>query len=553
MKNNSIRYPLVLCFCLSILGSSACSSPPLLGEAAPASSVANAGRGKLAMNFNLGDSDFQQINASDFIEVKSFHTQAAITDVARVRISLTSEKLSAPVTRDVTRNEINNSAIVINDLPVGPIEVSISLLDAQGGNLASEQKLVKVAADKITPVEFNLTLINEVGGQTDSPAEASTGGLAISINVKEETRIYGRVAISQPVVQVGEPVKIRVEEVQGDIAQFNFDLGNGSATKAQDTSILEEQTFSQPGVYQVQTKLKDSKGDTFVTAPVPIKVVAASSAKPVTSSVSYQPKVTVKSSLTSLPIALQGQGTFDQNGEGFPPNIAVKLYFQRPDQGVYDPVPKTTDGSGRFTHKWSPSATAQIGTYSFWATYSDNGQTRETAKVTYRVDAAKATTTSNSSSMKVLNVALLGQRESAWAKQPLGTCKSETIGSDGCTITSVAMVFNYHGISTDPSKLNQFLTKNAGYASGCLLSWGTLKKASQNILTDREINQSDVSKYVSQGKPVVAKLVGYLAYEHWVVIIGIQEDGKYQINDPWDRKTTSVSPTLAKKFHVLVK
>lgn len=393
MKNNSIRYPLVLCFCLSILGSSACSSPPLLGETAPASSVANAGRGKLAMNFNLGDFDFQQINASDFIEVKNFHTQAAITDVARVRISLTSEKLPAPVTRDVTRNEINNSAIVINDLPVGPVEVSISLLDAQGGNLASEQKLVKVAADKITPVEFNLTLINEVGGQTDSPAEASTGGLAISINVKEETRIYGRVAISQPVVQVGEPVKIRVEEVQGDIAQFNFDLGNGSATKAQDTSILEEQTFSQPGVYQVKTKLKDSKGDTFVTAPVPIKVVAASSAKPVTASVSYQPKVTVKSSLTSLPIALQGQGTFDQNGEGFPPNIAVKLYFQRPDQGVYDPVPKTTDGSGRFTHKWSPSATAQIGTYSFWATYSDNGQTRETAKVTYRVDAGKISLT----------------------------------------------------------------------------------------------------------------------------------------------------------------
>jgi Peptidase_C39 like family len=64
----------------------------------------------------------------------------------------------------------------------------------------------------------------------------------------------------------------------------------------------------------------------------------------------------------------------------------------------------------------------------------------------------------------MLNVPTFDQTDSRWASDPLGlgTC-TETIGSSGCVVTSVAMVLKYYGIQTDPKDLNSFLKINAGY------------------------------------------------------------------------------------------
>ena len=70
-----------------------------------------------------------------------------------------------------------------------------------------------------------------------------------------------------------------------------------------------------------------------------------------------------------------------------------------------------------------------------------------------------------------IDVPLFGQRWEPWAGDQLGFCSSDTIGSSGCAITSMAMVFKYYGVNTDPRDLNNWLKQNGGYAEGCLVKW----------------------------------------------------------------------------------
>lgn len=59
---------------------------------------------------------------------------------------------------------------------------------------------------------------------------------------------------------------------------------------------------------------------------------------------------------------------------------------------------------------------------------------------------------------------VLNQRDPRWAGIQLGTCSPETIGSDGCLITSIAEINN-----TTPIEVNKRLTANGGYTRGCLM------------------------------------------------------------------------------------
>ena len=58
----------------------------------------------------------------------------------------------------------------------------------------------------------------------------------------------------------------------------------------------------------------------------------------------------------------------------------------------------------------------------------------------------------------------LSQHNPQWSSKTIGSCNLLTIGSDGCAITSLSMIFNYYRPGfTDPSALNTYATKLGGY------------------------------------------------------------------------------------------
>ncbi|NCC30906.1 MAG: hypothetical protein EOM24_02655 [Chloroflexia bacterium] len=112
-----------------------------------------------------------------------------------------------------------------------------------------------------------------------------------------------------------------------------------------------------------------------------------------------------------------------------------------------------------------------------------------------------------------------------------------TIASHGCTITSLAMVYNYHQPDyTNPPSLNNCISERGGF-SGCLLNWGGLC-APEGVSVDasrrwQSANSSEIDSYLQQRLPVIVGLgfPGQNSY-HWVVIIGKRSNGLYITRDP---------------------
>ena len=139
----------------------------------------------------------------------------------------------------------------------------------------------------------------------------------------------------------------------------------------------------------------------------------------------------------------------------------------------------------------------------------------------------------------------LSQLNGQWKCTQLGTCNcgqknymcpsttNLTIGSDGCAITSVAMVFNYYQSGfTLPDSFNTCLTNNTGYSPGsgcgnCLINWATSCKPDGVQFINRDETKLDSD--LRQGRPVIGNVD---RGRHFVVLIGKNEDGSYISNDP---------------------
>lgn len=133
-----------------------------------------------------------------------------------------------------------------------------------------------------------------------------------------------------------------------------------------------------------------------------------------------------------------------------------------------------------------------------------------------------------------LGVPLLGQQDPAWSGSQLGTSPTETVGSSGCAITSVAMMLNYYGISTDPGLLNVWLTNNGGYAFDDKILWATINAYSGGRVAFSGWLGPDLDLITSEidaGRPVIAE-VSLNGNQHFVIMTGYDANG-FIINDPW--------------------
>jgi len=147
-----------------------------------------------------------------------------------------------------------------------------------------------------------------------------------------------------------------------------------------------------------------------------------------------------------------------------------------------------------------------------------------------------------------LSVPLYSQSGQTWSSSIMQSCGS-TINSAGCTLTSVAMVFKYYGVSIDPGQLN---TKMG--ASACPLVYndavtkagaGIVKSVSVTSPTAWSTVYSEARTAINAGKPYILGFRRADSSTHFVVIKGYVNSGTvasdFSINDPAGGVTRSLS------------
>ena len=144
--------------------------------------------------------------------------------------------------------------------------------------------------------------------------------------------------------------------------------------------------------------------------------------------------------------------------------------------------------------------------------------------------------------VQTINVPLFLQRSSLWSQQPLGTC-ADTLGSAGCTVTAVAMVYAKYGVAFDsavgygmsPDILNAYLSAHMLYNTepgngDCLLAWWRLPAGV--VYTGSDTLFAHLDRELAAGHPVIAQVHNAQTTMHFVVITG-SVDNTYRINDPY--------------------
>jgi len=139
-------------------------------------------------------------------------------------------------------------------------------------------------------------------------------------------------------------------------------------------------------------------------------------------------------------------------------------------------------------------------------------------------------------------VPYFSQCGSPWGSTILGTCSQYTVCQQGCAMSSVAMIFKYFGVSTDPGVLNEWLKTHGGYVSGCLINWAVAANyAADKITFVARINTPDWSRLryeLDNGYPVVIE-VPVSNGQHFVVATGYSGDTVF-INDPYYPSRTTL-------------
>jgi len=121
------------------------------------------------------------------------------------------------------------------------------------------------------------------------------------------------------------------------------------------------------------------------------------------------------------------------------------------------------------------------------------------------------------------------QKDSRWGNKTIGN--SNSLMKDwGCAVTSIAMVFKYHGVSIDPGKL----AKQKIYYYD-LINWpdswsGGIQLASS--IGHGNISWSTIDSQIKKGNPVIVYIKRYKGGGHYVVIHG-KDKNDYIVHDPY--------------------
>ena len=150
------------------------------------------------------------------------------------------------------------------------------------------------------------------------------------------------------------------------------------------------------------------------------------------------------------------------------------------------------------------------------------------------------------------------QQDPQWKKKKLGF-SNVTIGTDGCALTSLAMMLKGFGYDVNPASLNKKL-KDLGRNNGfidALVIWGSIpalfpKVVYKNLILCRDhsapLAQIDAS--LAKGQPVLVELDRSLAaglQTHWVVLYAKKGDD-YLMTDPWPHPSDNKDMLLTTRY-----
>jgi hypothetical protein len=130
-------------------------------------------------------------------------------------------------------------------------------------------------------------------------------------------------------------------------------------------------------------------------------------------------------------------------------------------------------------------------------------------------------------------VPAFAQDDPRWSNVLLGP-STDTLGDEGCAVTSGAMVAAFYGVKTDPQKLNAFLTRTGGFTSDGLIHWDHVPSIAPRHL---ELAYEGAPSYdlidanLRAMNPVIVMFPLANGGYHFVVIVGkLGQD--YLIRDP---------------------
>lgn len=143
----------------------------------------------------------------------------------------------------------------------------------------------------------------------------------------------------------------------------------------------------------------------------------------------------------------------------------------------------------------------------------------------------------------------LYQTDTQWADTHYA---HDTLGQSGCGPTCLSMVYvNLTGRKEmDPSKMCAY-AENGGYVDDGATSWNFMTKGAQGLGLNAEelpADKSMIKGRVSAGRPVIA-IMGpgdFTTTGHFIVICGIDENGRAIIRDPNSVERTNKSWDLDK-------
>ncbi len=146
-----------------------------------------------------------------------------------------------------------------------------------------------------------------------------------------------------------------------------------------------------------------------------------------------------------------------------------------------------------------------------------------------------------SRAIEPLDVKIFLQNDDQWGEDYMGESKFKMRGY-GCLVSVLASASKYHGIQTDPGKLNKIFTQKGVYTNSGEVIWYKIKDALGTIdykygrIFDRGRIENDLKKGLL---PIVMVKYHGTGIHHWVLIVGANDD--FLIVDPLSKEIIPLS------------
>lgn len=144
------------------------------------------------------------------------------------------------------------------------------------------------------------------------------------------------------------------------------------------------------------------------------------------------------------------------------------------------------------------------------------------------------------------------QADPAWANMPVGG-SGETMSAVGCTLSSIAMGLSGLGHTLTPGEVCETLKKNAGFTKNGYVIWGKVARLTDGAVEVVTVDTSyaRLDRELSENRPVIVKVLLGGVIQHWVLVVG-KEEQEYIALDPLNKaKQPVLLSSLSDKIYAL--